>query len=53
MRVWLNPAQMAAYKISPNEVMAAIQDKSLEAAPGRFGEKSNEVFEYIINIKEN
>lgn len=51
MRVWLNPAQMAAYKISPNEVMAAIQDKSLEAAPGRFGEKSNEVFEYVIKYK--
>ncbi|KQC01644.1 efflux RND transporter permease subunit [Pedobacter sp. Hv1] len=51
MRVWLNPAQMATYKISPNEVMAAIQDKSLEAAPGRFGEKSNEVFEYVIKYK--
>lgn len=51
MRVWLNPTQMATYKVTPNEVMAAIQDKSLEAAPGRFGEKSNEVFEYVIKYK--
>jgi HAE1 family hydrophobic/amphiphilic exporter-1 len=35
MRVWLNPTQMATYKITPAEVMAAIQDKNLEAAPGR------------------
>ncbi|WEK21539.1 MAG: efflux RND transporter permease subunit [Candidatus Pedobacter colombiensis] len=51
MRIWLNPTQMATYKITPNEVMAAIQDKSLEAAPGRFGERSKEVFEYVIKYK--
>jgi len=51
MRVWLNPAQMQNYKITPAEVIAAIQDKSLEAAPGRFGETSKEVFEYVIKYK--
>jgi len=51
MRIWLNPGQMAAYKITPAEVMAAIQDKSLEAAPGKLGERSNEVFEYVIKYK--
>ena len=51
MRVWLNPGQMAAYKITPAEVMAAIQDKNLEAAPGKFGESSNETFEYVIKYK--
>jgi HAE1 family hydrophobic/amphiphilic exporter-1 len=51
MRVWLNPTQMAAYGVTPKEVMAAIQDKNLEAAPGRFGEQSNEAFEYIIKYK--
>ncbi|WP_316788559.1 efflux RND transporter permease subunit [Pedobacter frigoris] len=51
MRVWLNPTQMATYQVTPNDVMRAIQDKSLEAAPGRFGEKSNEVFEYVIKYK--
>ncbi|RZK36746.1 MAG: efflux RND transporter permease subunit, partial [Pedobacter sp.] len=51
MRVWLNPTQMTTYKVTPNEVMKAIQDKSLEAAPGKFGEKSKEVFEYVIKYK--
>ncbi len=51
MRVWLNPAQLATYKITPAEVMAAIQDKNLEAAPGKFGEGSKETFEYVIKYK--
>lgn len=51
MRVWLNPAQMAAYKVTPAEVMGAIQDKNLEAAPGKLGERSDEVFEYVIKYK--
>jgi HAE1 family hydrophobic/amphiphilic exporter-1 len=51
MRVWLSPNQMAAYKITPAEVMAAIQDKNLEAAPGKLGERSKEVFEYVIKYK--
>ncbi len=51
MRVWLNPNQMADYKITPAEVMAAIQDKNLEAAPGKLGERSKEVFEYVIKYK--
>jgi len=51
MRVWLNPAQMETYHVTPAEVIAAIQDKSLEAAPGRFGERSKESFEYVIKYK--
>ncbi|MEA5257847.1 efflux RND transporter permease subunit [Arcicella aquatica] len=51
MRVWLNPAQMTSYNLTPKEVMAAIQDKNLEAAPGKFGESSKESFEYVIKYK--
>jgi len=51
MRVWLNPNQMASYQLTPNEVMAAIQDKNLEAAPGKFGESSKEAFEFVIKYK--
>lgn len=51
MRVWLNPAQLAAYNMTPQEVMAAIQDQNMEAAPGRFGQSSKEAFEYIIKYK--
>ncbi len=48
MRIWLKPAQMAAYNITPNEVIAAVRSKNQEAAPGRFGESSNRAFEYVI-----
>lgn len=51
MRVWLNPSKMAAYRLSSQEVLAAIQDKNLEAAPGRFGESSKQAFEYVIKYK--
>lgn len=51
IRVWLNPSKMATYNLTPKEVMAAIQDKNLEAAPGRFGESSNEAFEYVLKYK--
>ncbi|GAB3241568.1 efflux RND transporter permease subunit [Hymenobacter seoulensis] len=51
MRIWLNPAQLASYGLTPAEVMAAIQDKNLEAAPGRLGESSQESFEYVIKYK--
>ncbi len=41
MRVWLNPGQMAAYKITPCRCYEQpIQDKNLEAAiSGKFGER--------------
>lgn len=51
MRVWLDPKQMASYKLTPSEVMTAIQDKNVEAAPGKFGESSREAFEFVIKYK--
>lgn len=51
MRVWLDPAQMATYHVSPQDITDAIQDKSLESAPGRFGDRTEEAFEYVIRYK--
>jgi len=51
MRIWLKPDRMAAYKLSPQDVTKAIRDQSLEAAPGRLGEGSKEVFEYVLKYK--
>ncbi|UYQ94322.1 efflux RND transporter permease subunit [Chitinophaga horti] len=51
MRIWLNPDRLSANSMSPQEVLAAIRDQNLEAAPGRFGESSGESFEYIIKYK--
>mgnify|MGYP003641152841 CR=1 FL=1 len=51
MRVWLKPTQMSNYQITTAEVTKAIQDKNLEAAPGKFGQNSKEIFEYVIKYK--
>lgn len=51
MRIWLNPAKLDAYKLTPQEVMAAIQSQSMEAAAGTLGQNSDQSFEYIIRYK--
>ncbi len=51
MRIWLKPEQMAAYSISPQEVIAAVQSQNVEAAPGRFGQSNDEALELIIRYK--
>ena len=51
MRIWLKPDRLVAYNLSPIEVTSAIKDQSLEAAPGRFGQGSKEVYEYVLKYK--
>ncbi len=51
MRIWLKPDRLVAYNLSPIEVTSAIKDQSLEAAPGRFGQSSKEVYEYVLKYK--
>jgi len=51
IRIWLKPQQLAAYNLTPQDVISAIQDQSLEAAPGKFGENSKEALEYVIKYK--
>lgn len=41
MRVWLNPAKMASYEVSTDEVIDAIRGQNVEAAPGKTGESSD------------
>jgi HAE1 family hydrophobic/amphiphilic exporter-1 len=48
MRVWFKPDVMASYKISTSEVIAALQDQNIEAAPGQLGENSNQAFQYTL-----
>lgn len=48
MRIWLKPDVMASYKISPNEVIAALSDQNIEAAPGELGQNSNQTFQYTL-----
>lgn len=51
MRVWLKPDRLLAYQLSPQEVIQAIRDQNLEAAPGRLGQSSGEMFEYVLKYK--
>lgn len=48
MRVWLKPDLMSVYGISPTEVIAALQDQNIEAAPGELGQNSNQSFQYTL-----
>lgn len=40
MRVWLRPARMDAYQISADDVLKALREQNVEAAPGKIGESS-------------
>ncbi|ATL49413.1 hydrophobe/amphiphile efflux-1 family RND transporter [Chitinophaga caeni] len=51
MRIWLRPDRLAAYNMSPQDVLNAIREQNVEAAPGRFGENTSESFEYVIKYK--
>ncbi|MEL7587287.1 MAG: efflux RND transporter permease subunit [Prolixibacteraceae bacterium] len=51
MRIWLKPDILAAYKLVPSDIIAALNEQSLEAAPGRFGELNDQSFEYILKYK--
>src|SRR5690606_1617117 len=51
MRIWLMPDRLTAYNLSPQDVMRAIDDQNVEAAPGRLGQSSPEMFEYVLKYK--
>ncbi|PIF46609.1 hydrophobe/amphiphile efflux-1 (HAE1) family protein [Chryseobacterium sp. 52] len=51
MRVWLDPNKLTSYNLTPSDVSRAIQSQNLEAAPGRFGERSKEAMEYVLRYK--
>lgn len=51
MRIWIKPEKMAAYQVTPREIQAALQEQNVEAAPGKFGENADGVYEYVIKYK--
>jgi HAE1 family hydrophobic/amphiphilic exporter-1 len=50
MRIWLKPDLMAVYGIVPSDVVSALNDQNIEAAPGRFGEQGDQSFQYVIKF---
>ena len=51
MRVWLKPDRMAVYQVSADEVVQALRNQNVEAAPGKTGESSDrykQVLQYVL-----
>jgi HAE1 family hydrophobic/amphiphilic exporter-1 len=51
MRIWLKPDKMLAYNVSTEEVLHALQEQNIEAAPGKIGEnsdKTTESLQYVV-----
>ncbi|MEQ8628600.1 efflux RND transporter permease subunit [Ekhidna sp.] len=51
IRVWLKPDRLAAYKLSVDEVIGALQEQNIEAAPGKVGQssmKGAQAMQYIL-----
>ncbi len=51
MRVWLKPDKMAGFSISTEEIIDAIRNQNIEAAPGKSGESSDkdpQMLQYVL-----
>jgi len=49
MRIWLKPEVMKQHNMMPSDITAALSEQNVEAAPGSFGEQSEDVaYEYSI-----
>jgi len=51
MRIWLKPDKMLAYDVSTDDVMTALAEQNVEAAPGKVGESSDKTaqsLQYVI-----
>src|SRR5690625_3425828 len=51
MRIWLKPDVMATYGLVPRDVQKALAEQNIEAAPGQFGERGDQSFQYTIKYK--
>ena len=51
MRIWLKPDVMAQYGLMPSDISAVLAEQNIEAAPGQFGEKGEQSFQYIMKYR--
>lgn len=51
MRIWMNPAKMAQYKLVPDDVINILADQNVEAATGTLGEDSENTFQYTLKYR--
>ncbi len=48
MRLWLDPVKMHDLELMPTDVISALAEQNVEAAPGKFGEQSDKQYEYSM-----
>jgi hydrophobic/amphiphilic exporter-1 (mainly G- bacteria), HAE1 family len=51
MRVWLKPDRMTVYNVSAEDVITALRNQNVEAAPGKIGESSgrkSQSLQYVL-----
>lgn len=51
MRIWLDPAKMAEYKLQPSDISGILAEQNIEAAPGNIGERENQTFQYTLRYR--
>lgn len=51
MRIWLKPDVMAQYGLMPSDITSALAEQNIEAAPGQFGERGDQSFQYVMRYK--
>ncbi|TAG20418.1 MAG: efflux RND transporter permease subunit [Cytophagia bacterium] len=51
MRIWLKPDKMLTYNLSTDDVLEALEEQNVEAAPGKVGEstdKTPQALQYVV-----
>ncbi len=51
MRIWLKPDQMLTYNVSTDDILEALEEQNVEAAPGKVGEssdKKSQALQYVV-----
>jgi HAE1 family hydrophobic/amphiphilic exporter-1 len=51
MRIWIDPIKMASYNLTPKDIQVSLQEQNVEAAPGKFGENADGIYEYVIKYQ--
>ena len=51
MRIWLDPGKMAMYSLVPEDISAALAEQNIEAATGKLGLETDNVFVYTLKYR--
>jgi len=54
VRIWMQPDKMAAYNLTPSDVLAVVEGQNVQMAAGQIGQEpapSNQVFNYTVTTE--